>query len=153
MIAILSLTRIALVVAIFPANRVQDADIYTRTLKATALIFVPTGNGTAWVVDVERRLLVTSEHVVGRHAEVEVIFPVYGTDRQPLAEPAHYNKVRRIRADVIDVDGPRDLALIRLREPPPAGVTTLKVADHDPRPAERIHAIGNPDASGALWVY
>ena len=104
-------------------------------------------------MDLEQGLIVTNEHVVTRNGEVEVVFPEYGKDGRPLAEPADYRHVRRLRADVIDADGPRDLALVRLRDRPPAGVTALKVADREPRPADRVHSIGNPDASGALWVY
>jgi S1-C subfamily serine protease len=131
----------------------QDPDLYARTLKATVLIVPSTGGGTGWVVDRDRGLVVTNEHVVGRDAEVAVIFPEYDADGRPLAEPVHYAKARRVRAEVIDADGPRDLALLRLRERPPAGVTALRPAARDPRPAERVHSIGNPDASGAMWVY
>ena len=144
---------VALVIAWAGPAAAQDPDVYTRTAKGTALIVAPPGGGAGWVVDRDRGLLLTNDHVVARHGEVEVIFPEYDADGRPLAEPAHYGKARRFRAEVIDADGPRDLALIRLRERPPSGVTALKVADRDPRPAERVHSIGNPDASGAMWVY
>ena len=147
-------TRVALIVAALAAPALaEEPDVYTRTVHATALIIPPTGGGTGWVVDLEQGLIVTNEHVVTRNGEVEVIFPEYGKDGRPLAEPADYRHVRRLRADVIDADGPRDLALLRLRDRPPAGVTALQVADREPRPADRVHSIGNPDASGALWVY
>jgi Tfp pilus assembly protein PilF len=151
-----AIPRTAFVVALLAAcgrpAGAQDTDVYARTLRSTALILTPTGGGTGWVVDADRGLLVTNEHVVSRHGEVEVIFPEYGTDGRPIAEPAKYG-ARRLKAEVIDADGPRDLALIRLRDRPPAGVAALKFADREPRPSERVHSIGNPDASGALWVY
>ncbi|HVK14331.1 MAG TPA: tetratricopeptide repeat-containing serine protease family protein [Gemmataceae bacterium] len=151
---IASPSRIALAVPLLVAcaAAAQDADVYTRTLRSTALIMTPTGGGTGWVVDLDRGLLVTNEHVVRQHAEVELVFPEY-RDGRPLAEPGDYQRVRRLRAEVIDADGPRDLALVRLRARPPAGVVALKVAPLEPRPADRVHSIGNPDASGALWVY
>jgi tetratricopeptide (TPR) repeat protein len=156
-IALSTRTRVALAAVLLAAwagpVAAQDADVYARTLRATALIVSPTGGGTGWVVDVDRGLLLTNEHVVARHGEVEVLFPEYGADGRPVAEPIHYARARRVRAEVIDADGPRDLALIRLAEKPPAGVTALKLAEREPRPAERVHSIGNPDASGALWVY
>src|SRR5262249_54921257 len=40
-----------------------------------------------------------------------------------------------------------------LREKPPEGVTAVKLAEQDPRPGDRVHSIGNPGASDALWVY
>jgi tetratricopeptide (TPR) repeat protein len=54
---------------------------------------------------------------------------------------------------VIDADGPRDLAVIRLRQRPPKGVAAVRLAEREPRPGDRVHSIGNPDASDALWVY
>ena len=48
---------------------------------------------------------------------------------------------------------PRDLALIRLRQRPPQRVVALKLAEQEPLPAQRVHSVGNPGASGALWIY
>jgi tetratricopeptide (TPR) repeat protein len=145
-----ALALILLAACVAPA---QDPDVYTRMVKATVLIAPPTGGGTGWIVDRDRGLIVTNEHVVGRHDKIDVIFPEYDKDGRALAEPVRYGKARRIPAEVIDTDGPRDLALLRLQGSPPASVTALKVAGGDARPAERVHSIGNPDASGALWVY
>ena len=106
------------------------------------------------MIDLDQRLLVTNEHVVTAHAQVEVVFPLPSKDGRPVAELAHYREhARRAVADVIDADGRRDLAVIRLREKPPAGTVALKVAAREPRPAERVHSIGNPSLSSALWVY
>jgi len=128
--------------------------VYAGTLRGTALILTPTGSGTGWVIDLDQGLLVTNEHVVASHAQVDVIFPIMGKDGRPVAEPAHYAKnAPRLVADVIDADARRDLAVIRLREKPPAGTVALKLAGKEPGPAERLHSIGNPSASGALWVY
>jgi tetratricopeptide (TPR) repeat protein len=138
-----------------PAVAQERAEtVYANTLRGTALILTPTGSGTGWVVDLEQRLLITNEHVVTSHAQVEVVFPIMGKDGKPVAEPARYRKdAQRFVADVIDADARQDLSVIRLREKPPAGTVALKMAAHEPGPAERLHSIGNPDASGALWVY
>jgi tetratricopeptide (TPR) repeat protein len=129
-------------------------DLYGRTLRCTALVLTRTGSGSGWIIDLDQRLLVTNEHVVTTQEQVEVVFPLYGQDGKPLAEWAHYARHgRSVRAEVIDVDGRRDLALVRLLEPPPDGVTALKLAAREPRPSERVHSVGNPSASGALWLY
>src|SRR5262249_47446140 len=71
-----------------------------------------------------------------------------------VAELSHYiQHAKRLRAEVIDADGPRDLALIRLRDKPPDSIAALKLAGKEPQPAERVHSVGNPSASGALWIY
>ena len=153
-------TRVALAVTLLavcigPARAEGTAeDVYARTLRGTALVITPTGSGTGWVIDLEQRLLVTNDHVAGAHEKVEVIFPAYDKDGRPVAEKDLYRKhARRYVADVIDSDGPRDLAVIRLRERSPEGVTAVKVAEREPRPGDRVHSIGNPGASDALWLY
>jgi tetratricopeptide (TPR) repeat protein len=132
----------------------QGDDIYTRTLRATGLVLMPEGSGTAWVVDLEQGLMITTEHVVANHEHVDVAFPEYGGADRLVPELSHYlKKARRVRAEVIDTDGPRDLALIRLLDRPPDRTTALKLAPQEPRPSARVHSVGNPTASGALWVY
>jgi tetratricopeptide (TPR) repeat protein len=157
---ILNRTRVALAVTLLafcvgpsPAEGTAG-EVYAHTLRSTALIITPTGSGSGWVIDLEQRLLVTNDHVAGTHERVEVIFPAYDKDGRPVAEKDLYRRhARRYVADVIDSDGRRDLAVIRLRERPPEGVTAVKVAGCEPRPGDRVHSIGNPGASDALWVY
>ena len=48
---------------------------------------------------------------------------------------------------------PHDLALIELIDPLPEGTVELKLAADSADPADRVHSIGNPGASGALRVY
>jgi tetratricopeptide (TPR) repeat protein len=153
-------TRVALAVTLLAVCVTQSRaegtaeEVYARTLRGTALVITPTGSGSGWVIDLEKRLLVTNDHVVGAHEKVEVIFPAYDKGGRPVAEKDYYRKqARRYLGDVIDSDGPRDLAVIRLREQPPEGVTAVKVAEREPRPGDRVHSIGNPGASDALWVY
>src|SRR5262245_28890807 len=127
---------------------------YVRTLRGTALILTPTGTGTGWVIDLDKGILVTNEHVVTTHEQVEVIFPAYDKDGRPVAERSHYQRHgQRFAAEVIDADGQRDLAIIRLKERPSDGIAVVKLAEREPRPGDRVHSIGNPDASDALWVY
>jgi tetratricopeptide (TPR) repeat protein len=160
MIPCLHRTRVALAVTLLAVCVAQSRaegtaeDVYARTLRGTALVITPTGSGTGWVIDLEKRLLVTNDHVARAHEKVVVIFPAYDKGGRPIAEKDHYRKqARRYEADVIDSDGPRDLAVIRLRERPPEGVTAITVAEREPRPGDRVHSIGNPGASDALWVY
>jgi tetratricopeptide (TPR) repeat protein len=152
--------RVALAVALLAVcvgqSRAEGTaeELYARTLRGTALILTPKGTGTGWVIDLEQGVLLTNEHVVTTHEKVEVIFPTYGKDGRPVAERSHYRRhARRFPAEVIDADAQRDLAVIRLRERPADGVAVVKLAEPEPRPGDRVHSIGNPDASDALWVY
>src|SRR5436309_3119151 len=81
------------------------ADLYAHTLRGTALILTPSGSGTGWVIDLDQGLLVTNDHVVGKHEQVLVVFPVHGQDGKPVAEIARYARgARGLGADVVDVD-------------------------------------------------
>ena len=108
-------TRAALAVALLtvctaPSRAEGPADdLYARTLRGTALVLTPKGTGTGWVIDLKQGVLVTNEHVVTTHEQVEVIFPTYGKDGRPVAERSHYRRnAPRYAADVIDADGPRE---------------------------------------------
>src|SRR5437773_1126850 len=70
----------AILVLFVGASFVQaNSKIYERALNATGWIIVPTQNktamGTCWVADKEKRLVVTSRHVVQNSREVLVYFP------------------------------------------------------------------------------
>jgi tetratricopeptide (TPR) repeat protein len=151
--AVVALILLATTAASTRAQAPPD-DIYARTLRGTALILTPSGSGTGWVVDLDQRLLITNDHVVGKHEKVVVVFPVRGANGRPIAEIGFYSQgARGIVGEVVDIDAVHDLALIRLSAPAPEGVTALKLADSEPQPSERLHSIGNPSSSGALWVY
>src|SRR5262249_48053859 len=148
-----ALALMVLAAGITYARADEAEDVYTRTLRGTGLILTSSGSGTGWIVDLERGLMVTNHHVVTSHDQVEVVFPEYGKAGRPVAERTYYvRNAPRWEAEVIDADGPRDLALIRLRQRPPR-VAALKIAAQEPLPAQRVHSVGNPGASGALWIY
>jgi len=151
--------RMALAVLLFAACGGQSqADepegLYADMLRGMGLVLTPKGSGTAWVVDLEQGILLTNEHVVTGQDRVDVVFPEYAENGRPVAELTYYfEHAKRLRAEVIDADGPRDLALVRLRDKLPERVAALRLAKQEPQPAERVHSVGNPSASGALWIY
>jgi Flp pilus assembly protein TadD len=150
----LILTALVLAACVGRSRADKAEEIYANTLRGTGLVLTPSGSGTAWVVDREKGLLITNDHVVAGHDRVDVVFPEYDKDGRPVAElPYYIANAKRLRAEVIDADGPRDLALIRLRDQPPERIAALKLAKEEPRPGVRVHSVGNPSASGALWIY
>jgi S1-C subfamily serine protease len=134
--------------------------VYERTMRATAQVIVPAGNGaslgTGWMLSTAPRLLVTNYHVVAPRgklaARVLVVFPKYLQGRV-VAEPDEYQEAPRIHGKVVATDSGRDLALVEVALLP-AGVVALQLAADSPAPGDRIHSIGaRPGASQAMWVY
>jgi tetratricopeptide (TPR) repeat protein len=136
------------------AQAEEAAVVYRRTLGSTAWIYNPKidSSGTGWVVDRARRLLITNQHVVDDATHVEVLFPAY-RDGQLISERSYYkDHGRTIRGRVMDAVVDRDLALIQLDSLPP-DIRELPLAASSPIPGEPVYSIGNPGASGALWVF
>jgi tetratricopeptide (TPR) repeat protein len=131
--------------------------IYRQTLRGTVLILIKdqgriVGNGSGWIADTRRRLLVTNHHVVGNQDTAWVVFPAYRNGRV-IAEKGFYPRhTRQFRGKVLDSDPGRDLAVIQL-ESLPRGGTALRPASRSPSPGQALHSIGNPGVSGAFWVY
>jgi S1-C subfamily serine protease len=148
-----------------PAVRAQTESgvkVYERTLKGTVWVISPLeggkrmATGTGSVIDHARRLVLTNYHVVADREQVYAVFPVFQKG-DVIAEREFYtkllgNKKGLIAGKILTRDSKRDLALIQLEVLPP-GVQQLPLARESAKPGQRIHSIGNPGASGALWVY
>jgi HEAT repeat protein len=139
-------------------------EIHKYVLKSIVWILsiTPQGvfGGTGSVVDANERLILTNFHVVANQVELVVFFPIYENGK-PIAERDRYmNMVKErtkkpgdlLQAEVIATDTQRDMALIRVPKLPP-GTEALPLAKSLPSVGETVHSIGNPGASGALWVY
>lgn len=143
--------------------RLAETDIYDTALGFTCWIKVPQASGTAtsmgtgWVVDKERRLVLTNHHVIdggtGNKDDVMVWFPVH-KDGELINDSVQYEqRITPVRGTVIDSDSTKDLALIQLNDMP-EGVVEPIIADKSPRPGEHIHTVaGLAEGSQALWVY
>lgn len=128
-------------------------EIYLRTLNSVGFVITDMGTGTAWVWDIDRRLMVTNDHVVAGAKEIVVFFPAHKGDTLQV-EPDYYREhVTPVKATVIDSDVAFDLAIIELESLPKKAVA-LKLADRSAAPGERVHAIGGrPYGSEGLWKY
>lgn len=127
-------------------------NLYRKLLNSTALVDTGKGHGTGWVVDKANRLLVTNHHVVGSNNFVIVQFPIY-KDGKPVVERSAYKEEYGHRAKVLDVDVARDLAVIQVIDRLPEEIVEVKLAGDSADPADHVHSIGNPGASGGMWVY
>jgi len=146
------------------ADRTQGATlvesaIYQKVLRSTVFLVCPTSDttastGTGWVVDAERRLVVTNDHVVDKSIGVIAFFPEYkdGKLKTSKLDCVNLRGVTPIRGKLIDSDAKCDLALIQL-ESLPAGTQALTLAETSPLQAERVHSVGNGGPTNTLWLY
>ena len=152
------------------AEPLDSKEIYKKVLRGTAWVVNPDSTGTAWIVDRDKKLLITNFHVVAYpdkdrpqnpwivRKEVKLVFPQF--DYGDIVSERKYYRERfdelAIKGKVIATEKNEDLALIEA-ESLPAGAGELTLTGREPTrktgPGDRVHSVGNPGASGALWVY
>jgi tetratricopeptide (TPR) repeat protein len=157
---ILTLIAVFLAVAA-PAGLAVGADLSTeevipKVLHATTMVLVPEGDrvaqGSGWLVDKDRRLVVTNRHVVRDRTNVLITFPVY-RNGQVIVERGFYMKSgHQVGGKVLETNAKRDLAIIRL-DSLPQGVSELKLAAESPHRQESLLLLGNPGDSQTLWLH
>jgi S1-C subfamily serine protease len=130
--------------------------IYQRTVRSTAWVLVAKmqSSGSGALINRKEKLLLTAYHVIQKYEnqEIFVFFPDY-ENGEVIGKRQHYLDSpyqNHIRARVHRMDPGRDLALLKLDRVPDE-VPELPLADHSPKPAERVLAIGNPEVAKALW--
>jgi serine protease Do len=146
--------------AALPSDASADAEVYKNVLKSTAWVLAKnsggTSSGTGVLVDQERKWVITNAHVVGDARNTVIFFPDMNGG-SPEVSRAHYLKKENvprlgIRGQVIGIDRKRDLALVQLTRLP-EGVQAIELAPESVSPGATVHSVGNPGASGALWIY
>lgn len=136
-------------------------EVFQEMLPSTAWVRVTwtdeAGNGyyrvgTGWVYDVEKRLVVTNEHVVHDFDDFTIYFP-QTVDGELVHDPNWYlENGQAFNATVIDRDTERDLAVLQLNALPENAVT-LALAEKSPVAGERVFALaGLPEGSEGLWI-
>ncbi len=152
---ITALLFLAILTAAARADGLTSDELYQQTTRSTAMIVVPLGEkasqGTGWLVDRDRKLLVTNRHVVGTQKQVQVLFPVY-RNGQLIDDRAYYLKeAPRYRGQVIEANASHDLAIVQL-DHLPKEVRPLKLAAERPQSQESFLLVGNPGGSTTMWV-
>jgi tetratricopeptide (TPR) repeat protein len=137
------------------ADGLTPDELYQQTTRSTAMIVVPQGEkasqGTGWLVDRDRKLLITNRHVVGTQKNVQILFPVY-RNGQLIDDRTYYLKeAPRYRGQVIEANSGHDLAIIQL-DHLPKEARPLKLAAERPLSRDSILLIGNPGGSPTMWV-
>jgi len=143
-----------------PVAPTSATEHYLKMLAATVWVrpSATEGRGAGWVVDRQRRLLLTTASAAGASDVVDVVFPLLAKG-QVVAEAAAYTDriaLRKsghlMRGVVLARDPKRDLALIEL-ESIPAEAAELKLSAREPLPAEKVHAVSHPSGVELLWLY
>ena len=141
--------------AIQAPARADDIDrrkLYVQNVKGCVAVMSAGGPATGWVVNAEKHWIITCQHVVGVKDEVDVFFPVYKEGRLFQERPWYLKSAHRVKAKVLSADSKRDLALLQV-DSFPSSVEPLRLASGSAQPADTLHLIGNPSASGAMWHY
>jgi S1-C subfamily serine protease len=126
--------------------------LYERTVRSAALIY-PLDRpfvGSGFLVDRERKLVITNYHVVEQTSRVDVIFPAYDEGELITQRDYYYKHERTLayRGRVVSRHPHHDLALIQL-EQQPRGVPGLRLAARSPRVGDRLYRLGTPGAKGS----
>lgn len=131
--------------AVPEAKRLTNKELHAKLLKGSGWVQQRDGDkilshGTGWVVDAERRLMVTNDHVISGQDVVWVVFPKYA-DGKLVREETGYAGDKGVKAVVIDRDRTRDLAVIQL-DSLPEGTAALPLAAAEPEEGDAVRTIG-----------
>jgi serine protease Do len=142
----------------------KEKALYVRLLHSSTWVVVPRPakpgavswhEGSGWVVDAKRKLIVTNCHVVGNARDVQVFFPYYVNNQALTARKPYVNLIAQgggSRGNVIAFDRERDLALIQLGAAP-NWIKSLPIAARGVSAGERVYNLGNPGGDSSLWQF
>jgi S1-C subfamily serine protease/HEAT repeat protein len=142
-----------------------STDVYNYVLKSAVFIVSPDEQrnrasiGSGSLIDKKNRLILTNHHVAGDAKKSFVFFPLYDNKGRLRVEREVYlgqfrggDESKLMRAKIIATDPIRDLCILQVPRLP-KGVEGLPLSKDGCRTGQRVHSVGNPGASGALWVY
>lgn len=153
----------ALTLSLFQAAALRADDaIRAQLLRTTGWVVVPKGAGycygSCWVVDRDKRLVMTNQHVVGDAPHLWVYFPIKQKEELLLQSADYLRLQAHFLGKVLARDKKRDLALVQL-DKLPVGVQVLPLAEKCPRLGHKVYSLGNsgmahkPINDGCLWQF
>lgn len=121
-------------------------EVHKKLVRSSVLIKWTRGelqaSGSGFVVDRERRWIVTNNHVVRNESVVHVVFPKYDSDGNVLMDANAYTDGDMVSAEVVDRDASCDLALIRV-ERLSATTTAVSLAAKPAAAGAIVYSVGN----------
>jgi V8-like Glu-specific endopeptidase len=147
-----------------PASALDAEQVYSQAVHGTVWIVNRLGwfseaQGSGYLADKQRHLVVTNYHVTSGHWYMHVYFPVRNATGKVIQEASYYRSNQRslseqgyaTRAELVAYDKEKDLAVLRAFAVPRDAVA-LRTANGGPTSKETLHVIGNP-ANRPLWTY
>ncbi|HYV34304.1 MAG TPA: tetratricopeptide repeat protein, partial [Gemmataceae bacterium] len=133
-------------------DQVDRRKLFADNVKGCVAVMTTGGPATGFVVDVNKRLIVSCQHVVGTKEEVDILFPAY-KDGKLIQERNYYLKTAtKVKGKIVSANNKCDLCLIQV-DALPEGTQALRLASDSGQPGDNLNLIGNPAASGAMWNY
>ena len=121
-----------------------ESAIYRRIAPSVVLVVTDKGLGSGSLISKDGQIL-TNYHVIEGFDVVSVIL-------KPAKEGDKITPSQAITADVIKVDPSVDLALLKMRTPPPADRAPVALGDFDKvKVGDDVNAIGHPE--GEVWTF
>ena len=136
----------------------ETQTVYDKVLPSISVIMPEingqyNSSGTGWVLDAERRLLLTNDHVTTGATDCLVFFPLYENDQVVTEEDRNLVRHRAIQGKIVDSDPLSDLSIVQVDELP-ASAVSLPIADRSATPGQTVHSIaGSSMGSQSLWTY
>ena len=130
-----------------------SADQALQRIGPSTVLVLGNCPGSGWVVDHQRRLIITSMVTIAGRDQASVIFPVSHNGRL-VTDAQYYGERAReqvVAAKVLYVDGQRRLALIQAERMPDTA-QAIPLANAEPPQGATIFAIGDSTVSGHFFA-
>jgi|GEM_PF-1175534 S1-C subfamily serine protease len=143
--------------AVVVYERCIDGVVYIETTISEGFFRDEIAQGSGFLVDRKRSLVVTNYHVTQEKTKIRVFFPVRDQSNQLITDRNYYARNTRelqkqkclASARIVAQDKDKDLAILQLNQMP-SSARELPLASHDPKNNETLHVLGNP-AARPLW--
>jgi len=122
------------------ANDEGLQSLHMSVLKSSAMVLTPTSSGSAFVIDVKEKLLLTHYQVVRGQEQVSVVFPWY-QDGKLITETKFYiEKGEPTKAKVLATNRRLGLALLQV-EKIPDSLVPIVLASEEPAEGDSLYAV------------
>ena len=145
--------------SIISSDSGHGEDMFKKLLPRTVWINTKTGTGSGSLISVEKKLIITNNHVIAGTSEIEVFFPRYSL-KVLDTNPMNYFKNRdaAIPAKVVYTNPEKDIAFLELASVPEDAKEMFR-SQRSPEVGSKVFVLGQSgikfttpnEISGTLW--